>query len=78
MNWQEMFKILGPRSRLINQIQNGYHIVLKDKTVFQFKDFSGEYSIVDLYNDHMILLGSDNIRTVPQSDWDSMKLFTIK
>lgn len=52
-----MFKIFGHENKSINQIQNGYHVVLKNKTIFQFKDFSGRYSIIDLYNDHMILLG---------------------
>lgn len=77
MKWNEIFKILGERSKSIRQIPNGYSIVLKKRTIFQFKDFSGEFLSVDLYKDKMVLIGETSTKEVSSEEWDTMKLYII-
>lgn len=73
-----MFKLLGPLSKSIRQIDNGYSIVLKNRTIFQFKEFSMEATSVDLYNDKMILLSGETVKLVPKDQWDSIKCIVLK
>lgn len=75
MKWNEIFKLLGPLSKSIRQIPNGYSIVLKKPTIFQFKTFSGQYISVDLYKDRMVLIGETSIKEVLSDEWDSMKIY---
>lgn len=77
MEWNEIFKILGPKSKFINEIPHGYSITMKNRTIFQFKDFSSEFYSVDLYNDHMILYGDNGIKYVVKPDWDYLKLYNL-
>ena len=77
MKWNEMFKILGEKSKSIRQIPNGYSIVLEKRTIFQFKDFSGEFISVDLYKDKMVLIGETSTKEVSSEKWEEMKLFTL-
>ena len=77
MEWNEIFKILGPKSKSIKEIPHGYSIVLKDRTIFHFKDFSGEFDTVDLYNNHMVLYGDTGIKYVIKPDWDFIKLYRL-
>ena len=73
-----MFKLLGPLSKSIRQIDKGYSIVLKYRTIFQFKEFSMEATSVDLYNDKMILLSGETVKLVPKDQWDSIKCIVLK
>ena len=77
MEWNEMFKLLGPLSKKIRQIDRGYSIVLKNRTIFQFKEFSMEATSIQLYNDRMIMLSNETIKIVPKDQWDGVKFFTL-
>ena len=77
MEWNNIFKLLGPKSKSIREIPHGYSIVMKDRTIFQFKDFSGEFNSVDLFNDHMILYGDTEVKYVFKPDWDSLKVYNL-
>ncbi len=72
-----MFKLLGPLSKKIRQIDRGYSIVLKNRTIFQFKEFSMEATSIQLYNDRMIMLSNETIKIVPKDQWDGVKFFTL-
>ena len=73
MEWNEMFKLLGPLSKSIRQIDKGYSIVFKNRTIFQFKDFSMEVSSIDLFNDRMVLLSGETVKLVPKDQWEQVK-----
>ena len=72
-----MFKLLGPLSKSIRQIDKGYSIVLKSRTIFQFKEFSIEATSIQLYRDVMIMLSSETVKWVPKEQWDGVKFFSL-
>ena len=41
-----MFKLLGPLSKSIRQNSIGYSFVLKERTIFQFKNFFGKSDLL--------------------------------
>lgn len=77
MKWNDMFKLLGPLSKSIRQNKSGYSIVFENRTIFQFKDFSGEFISVDLSKDYMDLIGETSVKRVPKEEWDSIKIYNI-
>lgn len=77
MEWNDMFKLLGPISKSIRQIDNGYSIDLEKRTIFQFKGFSMEATSVDLFNDRMILLSGETVKVVPKEEWEGVKFFSL-
>lgn len=77
MKWNQIFKILGERSKSIRQIPNGYSIVLEKRTIFQFKNFSGEFISVDLYKDKMVLIGETSTKEVSLDECEHMKLYSF-
>ena len=77
MEWNEMFKLLGPLTKSIRQIDKGYSIVLENRTIFQFKEFSMEATSVDLFKDKMILLSGETVKLVPKEEWEGVKFFSL-
>lgn len=77
MKWNEIFKLLGPKSKSIKEIPNGYSIIMKNRVIFQFHGFSGEFNSVDLFNDHMVLYGDTKTKHVLKEDWNNLKLYIL-
>ena len=71
-----MFKIVGPKSD-IKQSKNGYSMVLKNRTIFKFDDFSMECTSIELgLNDTCILIG-ETIKQIKLEKYDKVKLVTL-
>lgn len=77
MKWNEMFKLIGPLSKSIKQIDNGYSMVLKNRTIFQFKEFSMEVTSIQLFKDKIILFNSETVKLVTKEQWSSMEFFVL-
>ena len=72
-----MFKLLGPLSKSIRQNSIGYSFVLKERTIFQFKNFSFECTSVELSKNYVLLLNDKDIKKIFIDDLESLKIFTL-
>ena len=76
MKWNELFKIVGPNAD-IKQSKNGYSMVLKNRTIIRFDDFSMECKSIELgLNDTCVLFG-ETIKKINLKEYSKVKLINI-